>query len=120
MRGGTIMLALAALLLLFSVSPLRAQDPYYKPLDRTIGSGVSVIKFDDIAYRFTADASFSLRIERIDTNHIRVFIKPVKQEPRPYYEVGVQWGNFGGIVLDFTSPDGDSFTFNTETGYAEK
>jgi hypothetical protein len=32
----------------------------------------------------------------------------------------VQWGNFAGVVLDFGSPDGGGYTFNTETGYAEK
>jgi hypothetical protein len=120
MKGSRVILALAALLLVFSVSTLRAQDEYCKPLDKTINPGVTPINFNAVTYYFHADGCFSVRFEKLDNSHVKVHIKPVKQEPRPYYEVGVQWGNFAGVVLDFNSPDGGGYTFDTETGYAEK
>jgi hypothetical protein len=120
MKGSRRILALAALVLMFGVSTLWAQDEYCKPLDKTINSGVTPINFNTVTYYFHASGCFSVRFEKLDNAHVKVYIKPVKQEPRPYYEVVVQWGNFAGVVLDFGSPDGGGYTFNTETGYAEK
>jgi hypothetical protein len=120
MKGSMLVLALMALVLIFGVSTLWAQDEYCRPLDKTLRPGVTTITFDDIIYHFTTISSVSIRLEKLDDAHVRANIKPVKQEPRPYYEIGVQWGTFPGITVDVTGPDGGSYTFDTETGYAEK
>jgi hypothetical protein len=110
---------LAAFMLIFGASTLWAQDEYCKPLDRIINPGVNAVNFNGITYHFHADISISVRFEKLDNSHVKVYVKPLKPEPRRY-EVVVQWGNFDAIVLGFNSPEGGGVTFDTETGYAEK
>jgi len=120
MKGSKAILVLAAFMLVFAASTLWAQDEYCKPLDRIIRPGVHAVNFDGITYHFQMDISISVRFEKLDNSHVKLYVKPYKTEPRPYYEIVVQWGDFGPVVLDFNSPDGGGYSFDTETGYAEK
>jgi len=97
---------------------LWAQNEYSMPLDRSIYPLRTAIKYDTQTYTFTCQSAYNVRFERIDAKRVRLFIKPLNQQPIPY-EVSVQWGNFPAITLQ-TDSSGETFILNTETGYAEK
>ncbi len=119
MRGSRAILALAALAIVLSATPLWAQDTYALPLDRSINPGRTSIKYDAYIYTFFSESTFSVRFEKIDEKHVKLTIKPVTQLT-PYEDLTVQWGTFLAVTLPIDSSDGDSFILNSETGYAEK
>jgi uncharacterized protein (DUF58 family) len=120
MRGSRAILALVALALVLGATTLWAQDPYAIPLDRSMKPGRTTITFDSRVYVFVSEISFSARFDKIDTERVRLTIKPVTTLPTPYYVVAVQWGNFPAVSLSIDSSGGNAFILDTETGYAEK
>ena len=118
MRGRRVILALAALACVLCAETLWAQDPLAMPLDRSIVSGRTAVKYDTQIYTFMCESAYVVRFEKVDPKRVKLSIKPLIQQPIPY-EVFVQWGNFPAITLQ-TDSSGDTFILNTETGYAEK
>jgi hypothetical protein len=118
MRVRRAILALAALAFVLGAAPVRAQDTYAMPLDRSIVPGRTAVKYDTQIYTFTCQSVYNVRFEKVDPKRVLLSIKPLVAQPTPY-EVTVQWGNFPAITLQ-TDSSGDAFILNTETGYAEK
>ncbi len=120
MKGSRVILGLAALLLIVGASTLRAQDDYCMPLTKVVSPGITAVKYNSITFTFCSEDYFNVMFKKLDQAHVSVYIKPVKQGPAPYCEVVVQCGTFPGAEVQVGWPDGETYIFNTETGYAEK
>jgi hypothetical protein len=118
MKGSKWILALATVAIFLAASPVWAQDQYAMPLDRIITTGHTPVKFQNIAYDFGVQGTFSIRLERLDSSHVKLTVKLIKPDVQPH--VTVQWGTFQQADLGAPGPAGDTFTLNSETGYAEK
>lgn len=119
MRGTKRVLLFALIALLFAVS-VTAQNEHMLPLEKNIKSGLTVIRYDNIAYRINSRTSLNLTFERIDERYVGLSARPIAGSPvQPYYEFSIQWSGFSANLLDFSAPGG-TYTLDTETGYAEK
>jgi hypothetical protein len=118
MKGSKWILAMVIVALLLAASPVWAQDPYAKPLDTIIKSGSTVIKYQGTAYNFCAQGTYSIVLEKVDAVHIKLTIRLIKTEVTPH--LAVQWGPFQQADLGSPTTDPETFTLNSETGYAEK
>jgi len=103
MKSSRVILALAALVLLFGALTVWAQDEYCLPLVKQINPGSTTVKFDRIAYSFLAENSFSVKFEKLDATHVKLHAKPLIEQPSVTPEMTVQWGNFPGVCLIFGS-----------------
>jgi hypothetical protein len=118
MKGSKWILAMAMVAMFLAASPVWAQDQYAMPLDKIITTGHNSVKYLNIAYNFAVQGTYSVRFEKLDSSHVKLFVKLIKPEVQPH--VTVQWGAFAQADLGAPGPDGDTFVINSETGYAEK
>lgn len=118
MKGSKWILALAMVAMFLAASPAWAQDQYAMPLDKIITTGPTQVKYQNLAYNFNAQGTYSIRFERLDSSHVKLTVKLIKPDVQPH--VSVQWGTFQQADLGAPGPDGDTFVLNSETGYAEK
>jgi hypothetical protein len=118
MKGSKWILALTMVAVFLAASPVWAQDQYSMPLDKIITTGRTPVKFQNIAYEFAVQGTYSVRFERVDSSHVRLFVRLIKPEVQPH--VSIQWGTFQQADLGSPGPEGDTFVINSETGYAEK
>jgi hypothetical protein len=120
MKGSRGILALLAIVILVAAMPAWSQQPYSKVVSKSISPGRTQIRFESIVYSFTTQGTFSVEFESVDPARVRLTLKPIKPEYAPYPALYVQWESFGAVSLIVTGPSGDTYTLNTETGYAEK
>jgi len=117
-RIATVMSLLIAILLLSAI--LGEAEECMLSVDKTVGSGYSIIKFDGIAYRIFSSAQYQLIFSKVDDRIHRLAVVPLKTGPILYEVISIQWGSFPTIPLGLDSADGNDFELDTETGYAEK
>jgi hypothetical protein len=97
-----------------------AEEQYGIPLNKSISPGRTAVKYEETIFQFNTQGNFQATFQRLDDQHVRVFVKPVEEENQPYSDIVLQWGSFPPVILSVGSPGGEGFTLNTETGYAEK
>ena len=119
MRGSRAILALAALVLVLGATALWSQESYSIPLDRSINTGRSTVKYDNHIYVFVSENAHSVRFEKIDEKRVLLTIKPATRLI-PREAVSLQCDNFPALTLSLDLSGGGTFIFNSETGYAEK
>ena len=119
MKGTGWLLALTAVLLIGVAVPAAA-DECALAIDKTVASGVSLVRFDGITYRIFTDKPIAVAFDRVDNVRVQLTVKPIFVQPTMMCEVAVQWGCFPPLVLSLDGGGGSSFLLNTETGYAEK
>ncbi len=120
MRIATVLSLLIAILLLSAI--LVGADECMLSMDKTVGSGYSVVKFDGVVYRIFSQAQHYLTFTKVDSRYHRLTVRPVKLGPIPtmYQEISIQWGSFPSVPLGLDSAEGNDYELDTETGYAEK
>lgn len=117
-RIATVLSLLIAILLLSSILP-QAEECMLS-VDKTIGTGYYVVKFDGVTYRLFSTAQFELIFTKVDDRYHMLSVRPIKPEFIMFLELSIQWGSFPTIPLGLDSAEGNDFELDTETGYAEK
>lgn len=120
MKRIAMVLSLLIAILLLSAILVGADDECMLSVDKTVGPGYSVIKFDGVAYRVFSPAQFQLIFVKVDDRYHRLTVVPVWTGPIMFQVLSIQWGLFPTIPLGLDSADGNDFELDTETGYAEK
>ncbi|UCF03995.1 MAG: hypothetical protein JSV33_08520 [bacterium] len=119
MKGSLRSLSLIVLLILV-LATIVVADEYVIPVTETIRTGSLTIRFDGINYRFATDRIVTVTLSKIDDRWVRCHIKPVGGGVLPFCEVVAQWYNFPPVSLPLGAGDGNDYSLDTETGYAEK
>lgn len=119
MKGSRAVLALIAIVLMLGTASLWAQEQNSVPVDKVLTSGRMTIRFDTRVYTFTAETTLSVRFEKLDATHVKLTATPISTA-KPVVQATVQWDLFPPVGLQLESSASNSFTLNTETGYAEK
>jgi hypothetical protein len=119
-RIATVLSLLIAILLLSAM--LVGADECMMSVDKTVGPGYSVVRFDGIAYRIFSQSRFQLTFTKVDDRYHRLSVRPIKMGPIPmqYEGLTIQWGSFPSVPLGLDSAEGNDYELDTETGYAEK
>lgn len=119
-RIATVLSLLIAILLLSTM--LVGADECMLSVDKTVGPGYSVVRFDGIAYRVFSQAQFQLIFTKVDDRYHRLTVRPIKLGPIPmvYGAISIQWSSFPSVPLGLDSAEGNDYELDTETGYAEK
>ena len=119
MKGSmkVLLSALALILLLSTVAT--ARDIYARPIVKLVKTGYTTIKFDKINYYFSSPVSLTVTFDKIDDRFVEIEIKPVDY-PTPTIAVSLWWGDFPVNSLGLEAGGDNSWTLDTETGYAEK
>ena len=121
MRRKGVLLTLTAVLLIGVAMPLAADDERALSTDKTVQSGLSIIRFDGVAYRILAQDRVAISFDSVDDVRVMMAVKPVSiTQPTMMCQISVQWGVFPPISLSIDGGGGSYFILNTETGYAEK
>jgi hypothetical protein len=119
MKGST-KIVLGALVLIFLLSAVvSAKEEYAIPVVKVLKVGHAVVRFDGIAYHFSSSTSISVTFDKIDDTHVELIIKTADYYI-PTTTVGLWWEDFPINSLDLTAGGDNSWTLDTETGYAEK
>ena len=119
MKGSTRIL-LGALVLIFILSAFAAaREEYARPIVKIVKVGHSVVRYDRISYHFRSTVSLSVTFDKIDDRYVELELKPVDFAV-PTIAVSLWWGDFPVNSLDLEQGGSNTWTLDTETGYAEK
>jgi len=119
MKGST-KIVLGALVLIFLLSAVvSAKEEYARPVIKVLKVGHTIVRFDKIAYHFRSPTSITVTFERIDDRYVELVFKPVDYAI-PTMDVSLWWGDFPVNSLGLVDGGDNSWTLDTETGYAEK
>lgn len=119
MKGST-KIVLGVLVLIFLLSAFAtARDEYARPVIKIIKVGHSVVRYDKIAYHFRSPVSITVTFDKIDDRYVELEVKPVDYAI-PTIAVSLWWEDFPTNSLGIESGGDNSWTLDTETGYAEK
>ena len=119
MKGST-KIVLGALVLIFLLSAVASgMEEYARPVVRILKVGHTVIRYDKIAYHFRSPVSISVTFDKIDDRYVELTIKPV-DFVIPTIDLSLWWDNFPVNSLGLVEGGDNSWTLDTETGYAEK
>jgi hypothetical protein len=119
MKGSLRGLSLVALLILI-LATIVVADEYVMPVTKTVRTGSLTIRFDGINYQFNTDRIVTITLSKLDDRWVRCHIKPIGGGVLPFCEVSAQWNAFPPVSLPLGSGDGNDYSLDTETGYAEK
>lgn len=119
MKGrARILLGVVALILL-CCSFLSAQKIYSIPtLEKLLRPGQTVVKYDRIAYNFYNNDPIVVTFTKLDDRFVDLKIEPTL--PVPTTVVVLWWGDFPFNTLTVETGGDNSWTLDSETGYAEK
>ena len=119
MKGST-KFVLGALVLVFLLSTVvSAGEDYARPVVQLLKVGHTVVRFDKIAYHFRSPASLTITLEKIDDRYVELTIKPIDYAI-PTVDVSLWWDFFPANLLGLETGGENTWTLDTETGYAEK
>jgi hypothetical protein len=119
MKGST-KIVLGALALIFLLSAVvSAEEPYARPIVQIVKTGHTVVRFDRISYHFSSPVSISVTFEKIDDRYVELYVKPIDYAI-PTISVSLWWGDFPVNSLGLVEGGDNTWTLDTETGYAEK
>jgi len=119
MKGST-KIVLGALALVFLLSAFAsAMDEYAIPIVKIVKIGHTVVRYEGIAYHFRSPISISVTFDSIDDTHVELLIKPIDNYVATT-TVSLWWGDFPINSLDVDQGGDNTWTLDTETGYAEK
>jgi hypothetical protein len=119
MKGST-RVVVGALVLIFLLSAFAtAREDYARPVIKILKVGHTVIRYDGIAYHFRSPVPISITLDRIDERYVELEVKPVDYAI-PTIAVSLWWEDFPINSLGIETGGDNSWTLDTETGYAEK
>jgi hypothetical protein len=120
MKGSMkIVLGALALILLLSTLASAKEEVYAIPIVKIVKTGYSVIRYDKVLYYFSSPVSLSVTFDKIDDRYVEVVVKPI-DFLTPTIAVSLWWGDFPVNSLGLEAGGDNSWTLDTETGYAEK
>lgn len=119
MKGST-KIVLGVLVLIFVLSTFATASDYYaRPVIRILKVGHTVIRYDNIAYHFRSPISIVVTFDKIDDRYVELEVKPI-DIAIPTIGVSLWWEDFPVNSLGIEAGGDNSWTLDTETGYAEK
>ncbi len=117
---GSMKIVLGALALIFLLSTIAAaRDIYALPIVKIVKTGHTDIKFDKILYHFSSPVSLTVTFDKIDDRFVEIEVKPT-DFLTPTIAVSLWWGDFPVNSLGLEAGGDNTWTLDTETGYAEK
>ena len=118
MKGrARILLCVVALVLILSVLA-ESQVIYRVPLDRLLRPGASVVKYDRTAYHFYNNEPITITLTKLDSRYTELKIDIIG--PVPTTIVSLYWDSSFINMLGVESGGDNTWTLDSETGYAEK
>jgi hypothetical protein len=119
MKGrARILLGVMALILLCSVFA-SAQKLYPIPtVEKLLRPGLTVVKYDRTAYYFSNNEPVVITLTKLDDRYVDLKIETAL--PVPTTVVTLWWGDFPFNTLTVGTGGDNSWTLDSETGYAEK
>lgn len=119
MKGST-KIVLGALVLIFLLSAgVSALEDYARPVVQILKSGHDVVRFERIAYHFRTTVGVTVIFEKIDDRYVELVVKPI-DFVLPIIDISLWWDDFPVNSLGLVAGGDNSWTLDTETGYAEK
>ena len=119
MRGST-KIVLGALVLIFVLSAFAtAADRYARPIVEILKIGHTVVRFNSISYHFRSPVDLTVTFEKIDERYVELEVKPIDYSI-PTIDVSLWWDGFPVNSLGIEQGGDNTWTLDTETGYAEK
>jgi hypothetical protein len=116
---GRARILLCVVVLVFIWSVLAASQIIYKvPLDRLLRPGVSIVKYDRTAYYFYNNEPITVTLTKIDIRYTELKVSVVG--PIPTTIVTLYWDSSPLNFLTIESGGDNTWTLDSETGYAEK
>ena len=118
---GSAKILLAALALIFLLTTIaETQEIYALPVVKILKAGHSVVKYDKVLYHFKTPEEISVTFETIDDRYIELTVKQTDEIMLPYMEVNLWWEDFPVNTLILGAGGSNTWTLDSETGYAEK
>ena len=121
MRGSTkIVLGVIVFILLLG-GAVTAKDDYSIaiPIVKIVKIGHTVVRYEGISYHFSSPVTLNVTLDKIDDTHVELDIKTVDTYV-PTMSIGLWWGDFPINSLELEMGGDNTWTLDTETGYAEK
>jgi len=121
MRGSTKIVLGALVFIVLMSGVVTAKDEYSIaiPIVKILKIGHTVVRYEGISYHFSSPTTINVTLEKTDDTHVELCIKPVDTYV-PTMTVGLWWGDFPVNSLELGMGGDNSWTLDTETGYAEK
>jgi hypothetical protein len=121
MKGSTKIVLGALVLILLLGGVVTAKDEYSIaiPIVKIVKIGHTVVRYDGISYHFSSPVALNVTLDKVDDTHVELYIKTVDTYI-PTMTVGLWWDDFPINSLELDMGGENSWTLDTETGYAEK
>lgn len=120
MRGSARILLAASVLIILLGVVVEASEEYALPVVKILKTGHSVVKYEGISYHFKTPEPIVVTLEAVDDQHVELVIKQTSEIMLPYMVVSLWWDDFPVNTLAIGMGGDNSWTLDSETGYAEK